>query len=468
MKKNKFSRNSLAGRLFLFSSLWSTLSIIIAGLVLTQLYRSSVQRTFDDRLVAYVQRLASGFARQTSDGAPFEDPANLNDPRFSLPLSGWYWALKHRENGNVVLVSESLVDTIFTFPSELGSQPDNNNLVRGYTEGPDGEELRIVEQIVRFGPNQSGIIAVAGNATELQEDIAAFQTSVGLTLIIFAIGMILTTLVVVSVGLRPLDHIRSGLRRIRNGEAEILEGNFPLELSPLAREMNALIVANNAIIERARTQVGNLAHALKTPLSVITNEVRQADNAIGFKITEQTGIMRDQVQHYLDRARMAARGNVIGVATEIEPVLEALVRVMNKIHGDQGISVTLRSFKSVRFRGEKQDLEEMAGNLVDNACKWATASVNVSVDHTPGKLDEDGERGNGTFEIIVDDDGPGLSREQMQQATRRGKRLDETKPGSGLGLSIVTDLAEMYGGEFRLDHSPAGGLQAILKLSSTG
>ncbi len=263
-------------------------------------------------------------------------------------------------------------------------------------------------------------------------------------------------------GLAPLKRISESLAAIRSGTAERLEGRFPEEIAPLARETNALIDANREIVERARTHVGNLAHALKTPLSVIVNEAAaRGDDPLAAKVREQAAMMRDQVQHHLERARIAARATVVGTVTEVIPVVTALARSMEKIHRDRGIAIDIEAQRDTRFRGERQDLEEMVGNLVDNACKWAQSRVAVEVVAGAGTA-----QAAQTLRVVVDDDGPGLtpSERERVQVARRGNRLDETKPGSGLGLSIVVDLAALYGGALTLGTAPIGGLRAELVL----
>jgi signal transduction histidine kinase len=242
-----------------------------------------------------------------------------------------------------------------------------------------------------------------------------------------------------------------------------------VEIAPLARETNALIEANREIVERARTHVGNLAHALKTPLSVIVNEAAARGNdPLAHKVLEQTDIMRDQVARQLERARLAARSSVIGTLVEIPPVVTALARTMEKLYRARDIAIDVDVPKNARFRGEQQDLEEMIGNLVDNSCKWAQSRVAIEVmadspaGH-PGNYLGVGDT-KPRVRIIVDDDGPGLSPTEREQVSQRGQRLDETKPGSGLGLSIVIELAALYGGVLTLGTAPIGGLRAELAL----
>jgi signal transduction histidine kinase len=279
---------------------------------------------------------------------------------------------------------------------------------------------------------------------------------------VLAIVLLLITTFQVRFGLAPLKRISASLAAIRSGTAERLEGEFPVEIAPLARETNALIEANREIVARARTHVGNLAHALKTPLSVMKNEATaHGDDLFAAKVGEQVEIMRDQVARHLERARLAAGvASVIGTITEVRPVLAALARTMEKIHHGRGLAIDLDAPEDAKFRGERQDLEEMIGNLVDNACKWAQSRV--AIEMFAQRLTA--ADGRPLVRIPVDDDGPGLSPAQREQVARRGRRLDETKPGSGLGLSIVVELASLYGGGLNLGTAPIGGLRAELVL----
>ena len=247
---------------------------------------------------------------------------------------------------------------------------------------------------------------------------------------------------------------------IRAGNAERLEGEFPSEISPLADEMNELITSNTAIIERARTHVGNLAHALKTPLSVISNEARGADSSFGEKIVEQADLMRAQITHHLDRAQVAGRANVVGAVTDVHPVLSAITRAMDRIHADRALEISLVCPEDVRFSGERQDLEEMIGNLIDNACKWAQGRVQIRVEEVTDQKFKNPNR----LRFTIEDDGPGLNSRQRNEVLRRGARIDESKPGSGLGLSIVAELVELYDGVFTLTNSTSGGLTTDLNL----
>jgi signal transduction histidine kinase len=319
----------------------------------------------------------------------------------------------------------------------------------------------VVERPVDLGSDGKFLVSVAGDASEIFDETRSFDYYLGGTFTALGIVLLLTTLFQVRYGLAPLKRISESIADIRSGRAERLEGAFPVEIAPLARETNALIDANREIVERARTHVGNLAHAIKTPLSVIVNEAstHRAD-PFAAKIMEQADVMRDQVAHHLERARIAARVTIVSTVTDVATAIEALRRTMEKIHRDRAIIIEATADPSAKFRGERQDLEEMAGNLVDNACKWA--STRVSIDVTVEPAAQAGAAPS--LRIIVDDDGRGLSAEERAQVSRRGQRLDESKPGSGLGLSIVNDLAALYGGSLTLSDAPIGGVRAELKL----
>jgi signal transduction histidine kinase len=328
-------------------------------------------------------------------------------------------------------------------------------------DGPEDQRLRMVERPVDLGADGKFRISVAGDATEIFEETRTFDYYLGGTFAALSIVLVLTTIFQVRFGLAPLKRMSDAIADIRSGRAERLEGAFPVEISPLAGEMNALLDANRAIVERARTHVGNLAHAIKTPLSVIVNEANSRGvDPFASKVLEQADVMRDQVTHHLERARIAARVTIVGTVTDVAPALEALCRTMQKIHRDRGITIDLEADAAAKFRGEKQDIEEMVGNLVDNACKWADSHVTIGVQvERTGGADPASK-----LRIIVDDDGRGLSDTERAQVARRGQRLDETKPGSGLGLSIVVDLAALYGGSLTLGKAPIGGLRAELVL----
>jgi signal transduction histidine kinase len=448
--------NSLAFRLFASAAAWTLVILPATAILLVSLYRHAVERSFDARLNVY---LTSLIASTTAEGATHpKQPANLGEPTFTIPFSGWYWQIKPLDDAErPIFVSDSLLDQQLKLPSVAGISPDTNLARRDYAPGPQGQRLRIVEREIRPAGGQSTpySYAVAGDAGEIDRDIAEFTTMLIAALALLGLGLVVATLFQVRFGLQPLRAIRQGLTAIRSGEAEKLEGQLPDEIRPLQQELNALIQSNRDIVERARTHVGNLAHALKTPLSVISNEARGSEGPLATKVIEQAEIMRTQITHHLDRARVAARSGAIGDITDVEAVLGALKRTLDRIYDGRGLELAVSTVPGLNFQGEKQDLEEMVGNLLDNACKWAKSRV---------QLEATKANGSRHFTVLVDDDGPGLTAAEREKAVKRGQRLDESKPGSGLGLSIVADLAHLYKGRFQLELSPQGGLRARLEL----
>ena len=449
--------NSLALRLFLWAAGWTLAIILVTGIILSSLYREAVERAFDGRLQVYLRTLVADLAApETPDDKLAQ---GVSEPLFELPLSGWYWQVTQLDSAKPeIRASRSLWDgglprlPVPTTAAALGVRS-------GYVGGPEDQKLRLVERTVDLGEEGNYLVAVAGDAAEIEDDIKSFNRALIVTFSGLALVLLLTTAFQVQFGLAPLKRISQQLAAIRSGKGERLEGRFPVEIAPLAREANALLDANREIVERARTHVGNLAHALKTPLSVIMNEASsRAEDPLSQKVSEQADIMRDQIAHHLERARMAARLTVVGTITDVAPVVWAIARTMEKTTRNKDLRLRVDAPEDARFRGERQDLEEMVGNLVDNACKWAQSRVAIEV------LKERAETDQQVVRIIVDDDGPGLSAAEREEATRRGRRLDETKPGSGLGLSIVVELAALYGGRFTLGTAPLGGLRAELVL----
>lgn len=454
--------NSLAFRLFATSAAWTLLVLPLAGYLIYAMYRDDVQLSFDAQLKKLLTALAIDSMNTTGD-APIS-PQNLYEPLFELTHSGWYWQIRPIDGApGRTLVSPSLASEVLPSPYDKKFPTDNTGTRWMNVPGPAGETIRILEVIDTPGHETDKTkysVIVAGPLDWLEATVAKFRNRLTTALSLFGLGLVAVTLFQVRFGLLPLRRIERGLANIRSGTATKLDGQLPAEIEPLQSELNALIQSNQDIVDRARTQVGNLAHALKTPLAVITNEAREEKSSFGAKVAEQAQIMRDQVGHYLDRARMAASAGAIGRVTPFEATAEPLVRALERIHRDKGIAITMTAGADAKFQGEKQDLEEMLGNLLDNACKWGKSRVYLNASVEIADLRAKSRR----LTVTVEDDGPGLTAEQRAKIGKRGMRLDETKPGSGLGLSIVSDLATSYRGRMSLDASPHGGLRVTLNL----
>ena len=454
---------SLSLRLILSSMAVSIVLLAAAGILLASLFNAALERNFDARLRAVLDGLLAN-VEIGQDGAPTLSQ-QLADTRFSLPLSGWYWQVEPPPGSKLAdLASESLLEQRLRPEADLLAARDADGIASFYMRDLQDTKLRAIEQAFKL-PNSSENFSflVAGNFGELRQEVQAFRHTLFTILALLGAGLLAAIFIQVKFGLRPLRRMEESLTAIREGKSERLDGEFPSELQPVADELNLLIQSNSEIIERARTQVGNLAHALKTPLSVLTNEARAHKGTLAAKVAEQAHVMRDQVSLYLDRARRAARAQGLGAVTEVLPVLEALGRTLQRIHHDKGLRIDVHCDAGLKFRGEKQDLEEMAGNLLDNACKWATRKISVSAE----PLRENAGDGRHWLILTVDDDGPGLRPEKRAEALKRGRRLDESKPGSGLGLSIVTETASMYNGTVQLADANSGGLRVQLRLPAT-
>lgn len=441
----KFRTNSITFRLAAGAGLLLTVGMIVGAILLSSLFRSSVERGFNDYLAVMLEGLIS-VSEVRPDGT-IELRSGSSDPRFQQPFSGWYWQINRGDQR--LLRSASLWDA--TLP--MDSDPDAR-LHYFETTGPDGQALRVVSRVIQFNEYPDPFLyVVAGDRSELEEEIAAFNRTLYGSLGVLGLVLFLSVFLQIRFGLLPLRRVPDALARIRSGKSDRLTGSFPSEVEPLAREINALLDHNAAVVERARTHVGNLAHALKTPLSVLTNEAASKNTRFAGLVGEQTALMREQVDHHLSRARAAARAGVLGARTSVMPVLDALKRTLEAIHKDRNLSITVSGPDDAAFRGERQDLEEMLGNLMDNACKWCRSKVAVTL-----------TRVDGVLEVRVEDDGAGLSPADRRRAQKRGTRLDETAPGSGLGLAIVADLAGLYEGGLTLEEASLGGLAAILTL----
>ncbi|SFT96789.1 ATP-binding protein [Mesorhizobium sp. YR577] len=450
---------SLAFRVVAFSTIWAVLALIAIYTVIATLYQQTSERGFESLLSAHLFNLIGSVG--VSEPGVLTGGPDLGDLRFSEPNSGWYWVVEPASPGlSGSLRSLSMTEPI---PSPTAEEvPFNSSFQRNYeTKGIAGEDLEVFEsEFVLDAKNRIARFRVMGNRTELEDEIGVFERRLLTYLSLFGVGMIAINAIAILLGLRPLGRVREALAMVREGTAQRLDGKFPAEIEPLANETNALIDNNRRIVERSRTQVGNLAHSLKTPLAVLINEGRALGGKKGKLISDQATAMQSQVDHYLQRARVAAQRDSVVYRTPISPILHRLVRVMEKLKPENQLTLVEPSSEIV-FGGEREDLEEIVGNLLENAMKWANSTVRVSVDQVAH-----GEDAVGMFSITIEDDGPGIPEEKAREALKRGRRLDETKPGSGLGLAIVADLVNEYSGKLMLERSAMGGLSAIVQLRS--
>ncbi len=446
---------SLATRVITFSTIWAILALVVIATVVSTLFREASERGFDSLLSANLFNLVASVG--ADEGGNLTGTPELGDERYLTPDSGWYWSVEPQTAGlKGELRSTSLLATI-PAPS-VTEVPFESGFQRRYkATGPSGQSLAVLEtEVVLGAPDRIARYRVMGNLDDLNAEISYFNQQLYTYLALFGAGMIAINAAAIWLGLRPLGRVREALQSVREGTAKRLDGTFPAEIEPLANETNALIENNRRILERSRTQVGNLAHSLKTPLAVLTNEGHALGGDKGRLISEQTGAMKQQIDHYLQRARIAAQRESVVFRAPVVPVLERMTRVMAKLNPKIDVAFEHEG-GDVVFAGEREDLEEIAGNLLENAMKWGRTQVMVTMaDPAPDAAD--------SFVMTVEDDGPGIPEDKAREAVKRGRRLDESKPGTGLGLAIVSDLVAEYGGTLRLERSELGGLRAVVQL----
>ena len=439
-------RNTLTFRLVITSLAWVTLTLVIVAVLLTILFQRHIEEYFDAFMFDHMEESIAA-ARINDQGQLFLTwiPA---DPRFMNPHSGWYWQIY--EENKLVAGSESLLNDTINF---ILPDADNFTQIQKVT-GPGNEALRaLVLDFKLKGSDKLYTFAIAGSVNSIRRDVEGFTSKLGITLIILGTGLLIVVWLQIRFGLKPLRVLKNSLTSIRTGREDRLPENFPGEIQPVVHELNALLDHSESLLERARTQVGDLAHALKNPLTVIRNEAGEIKDQRGRLIREKSDAMRAYVERYLSRARAAGSANIIGASVPVQPIAKDICYLMARMYQDKHIDIVLKDLKGLQFKGDAQDLEEMLGNLTDNACKWAASRVVVS-----------GKQQDMRLIINIEDDGPGIPEDQKDAVLQRGRRLDETVPGSGLGLAIVIDLANLYNGSLTLHRSSIGGLHARLEL----
>jgi signal transduction histidine kinase len=459
---------SLTTRVLTIATIWAAIALLVLAVIISTLYRQGTERGFKEVLRAQLYNVINSVTINAS--GQLEGNPQFGDLRFAQPQTGWYYIVDPINNEAAErLASVSLGGE--TLPVvDLSTVPFDTFYERFYEiTDPFGNGILVAEtEVVLDDEGRAARFRLTGNKDAVEADVADFTQTMAFAFVVFGLGSLLANAAAILFGLRPLDSVRRSLESVRNGESASLEGEFPREIEPLAGEVNALIQSNHRVVERARMQVGNLAHSLKTPIAVLLNEARTMNPDHASLVASQAEAMRCQVQSYLDRARIAAQVGSVLARTDARAALDRLLRVMRRLN--PALTFTARvDPPHVLFAVEQQDLEEIAGNLLDNASRFATTTVRLAVEPCAkpalaGIVDrEDATATPNQGEwlcLTVEDDGPGLSRDEIVEAMKRGRRLDESTPGTGLGLSIVLVTAREYGGDVALDRSGLGGLRA--------
>jgi signal transduction histidine kinase len=460
VKLPDLGRQSLARRLVLLAAVWSLVVLIASGIGLGFLFQQSVLRRIDVTLLALTDDLISG---TTVDNGAVVGPA-LTDVRAVRTYSGLYWQIAETAPGGrlrPLVRSRSLWDSELTAPlavtNKLVAQPGQP--VYYETRGPLGEPLRAMARTTRLPARATPVVFMAAEDRRPGDrDARNFGLLISLAVAIMGAGLLTAVVIQVRVGLQPLFALRREVASVRRGVAQRIVRTYPEELKPLADELNALVEHNQEVIERQRTHVGNLAHALKTPLSVMLTEAGQQPGPLAEVVSRQAEVMRGQVDHHLRRARAAARSQGQGERTSVASVLDELSRTLERIFQDQAIVIDWDAPEDLFFLGERQDLLEIAGNALENACKYGRKKVRATAEPLSDER----------LLLKVEDDGKGLTPRQREAALKRGARLDEKAPGSGLGLSIIDELARAYRGSLKLGQSGLGGLSVEIDLPRAG
>jgi len=453
-------RPSLVRSLIWMAAVLGLIALVTAGAAMTWFFQHSALNRVEAQLNEKLDDLYAGTTVESYPTGPEVIAPALTDQAALRAYSGHYWEIAEPDGKGglkVIQPSRSLFDADIKPPADGVARLKPGAPIHYYdSAGPNRQRLRVAARAAILPPYPRPVIFLtADDRSDLDHDSRRFAELALIALALAGSALIGGVVLQVRVGLRPLFRLQDQVADVRKGKADRVGTDYPVELTPLASELNALLDHNQEVVERQRTHVGNLAHALKTPLSVMQAEAEQRPNdPLAEVVARQALTMREQVDHHLRRARAAARAQGLGERTEVAPVLDELSRTLERIFGERGVMIDWDAEDDLVFRGERQDLLELIGNVMENACKWCRRRVRAVAEPD----------GPGFLKVTVADDGPGLPEDQREAVLRRGERLDENAPGSGLGLSIVEELAKAYGGAVSLGESGWGGLLVELRL----
>jgi len=439
---------SLARRMMLIAVGWILVLLLAGGIALDRTMTAMVTRNFDEQL-GYMLTGMIGSAEIGPDGEVFFNRP-LGDQRFLEPGSGLYWQISGA--GHEEFPSRSLWDRSLKTPIGHVDQQahifDSNQF--------EGEPLRVMERSIMLpGSTTVWWFVVAQSRSELNAQVTRIRSILVTSFVVLGLGLILMAALQSWYGLSPLRRVRLAIARMRSGGANQVTEPLPVEVQPLVDELNALLAHNERQAEEARTHAGNLAHALKTPLTVVLNAANAKAPDLAETVARETQTMRRQVDHHLARARAVGRRGAANTRTAIWPAAQSVTRAVERLYENTRFDLDGQHESLVAI--ERQDLDEILGNLIENAAKYGGGSVFVTIDARP--------ENQALVDIWVEDDGLGIPPADRHRLFDRGARLDSNKPGTGLGLAIVRDVVEIYGGTVELDESEdLGGLLVRLRL----
>jgi signal transduction histidine kinase len=442
---------SLSQRMMLIAAAWITFLLLVGGVALDRTLTSLITRNFDEQL-GYILTAMITSAEIGPDGEVFFN-RSLGDQRFLEPNSGFYWQI--RGKGHEDYGSRSLWDrSLNVRDSRFRGKPDVYD-----SSQFEGEPLRVMERsIILPGSDTVWWFTVAASREKLDEQIGIIRSILGYSFVALGLGLFIMAGLQTWYGLYPLSRVRRAIKKMRTTGANRVTDPLPIEVQPLVEELNALLAHTDRQAEEARTHAGNLAHALKTPLTVVMNAATAKAPDLADTVIREAAVMRRQVDHHLARARAVGRRAVGMSRASVWDSVEAVMRAVTRLY--ESTRFDLDGSRDAAVAVERQDLDEILGNLIENAAKYGGGSVFVTVD-SGGDAD--------WCEIWVEDDGMGIPEADRDRIFDRGTRLDTGKPGTGLGLAIVRDVVEIYGGSVELDESEdLGGLLVRLRLPRAG
>lgn len=437
---------SLSRRLLVGAAILISLALVIAAIIIGFVLHRFVQGQIDQRLDTQIVFLSSMLS---GDDGVIALMGNADGPPFDRPARGWFWEVVGPRN---VLRSRSLEGASINAPEfrrpakKKGPSPADG-------AGPGAVALHFRIQQTTVGPTPVTIIASAPRSA-VNGPLREAMTTLAISLGVLGLALVLAIVLQVRLGLRPLERLRQAVADVRSGRSETVPAEQPLEIQPLVSELNGLLEQNAANLERARRHVGNLAHGLKTPLATLAIALSERGRHTASELRSLIVLMERRIRHHLGRARAAALSGPTRAQTPIAPRIDDVVNALDKIYADKRIAIAQEVPRDLAVACEQQDFDEMAGNLLENAFRWARSRIEVHAHRDNGR----------SAAIVIDDDGPGLRPDQISQVLRPGERLDESTPGFGFGLPITRELAELYGGELDLTASPLGGLRVSLRL----
>ncbi|MGY5612966.1 ATP-binding protein [Vibrio brasiliensis] len=438
-KRTLLKRLSLKSRLVLAAVVWLTAMIIAVGVsVPNQVFSYMVDDT-KSQLTIYMDEISASLEADKTGNLTLT--STLSDPRFNRPYSGLYWSAKTDKE---LLRSRSLWD------KKITSEKKEKEYF-----GARNEKLIYIKTTLYY-PDYDGPIEVIIGIDEqpIEDTVGSLMSQLWIILALLYFGVLAVIFLQVQWSLSPLTKMHKELSQLRSGEKTQLDQDYPKEVAPVVSDLNALVFHYQELLERARHHAGNLSHALKTPLSVLKNEIAALDQETQRYLQPPVEQIQSQIDYHLGRARMAGSKNILSVRANPSQRVDAISMAFDKVYAERGVTLINELDSDIQVAVDKTDLDEMVGNLLENAYKWSESIIRV---HSETLAADD-------IAIIIEDDGPGIPDEKLKQAIERGVRLDETTPGTGLGLNIVSEMAHSYRGKLTLSRSSMGGLRAVLTL----